>query len=64
LDSEISAGVSFWAYDNQGEVLGVMGVQPVRDVNLIRHAYVRPGNQRRGIGTALINVPVRRCRNR
>ena len=55
LDSEISAGVVFWAYDNDGEVIGVMGIQPVRDVDLIRHAYVRPGNQRRGIGAALIS---------
>ena len=55
LDSEISAGVAFWAYDYEGEVIGVMGIQPVRDVDLIRHAYVRPGNQRRGIGAVLIN---------
>jgi GNAT superfamily N-acetyltransferase len=31
-----------------------MGIQPVRDVDLIRHAYVLPGNQRRGVGGALI----------
>jgi GNAT superfamily N-acetyltransferase len=55
LDSEISAGVAFWAYDSEGDVIGVMGIQPVRDVDLIRHAYVRPGNQRRGIGAALIS---------
>jgi N-acetylglutamate synthase-like GNAT family acetyltransferase len=55
LDSEISAGVAFWAYDREGDVIGVMGIQPVRDVDLIRHAYVRPGNQRRGIGAALIS---------
>jgi len=55
LDSEISAGVTFWAYESEGEVVGVMGIQPVRDVDLIRHAYVRPGNQRRGIGAALIS---------
>ena len=54
LDSEISAGVAFWAYESEGEVIGVMGIQPVRDVDLIRHAYVRPGVQRRGIGAALI----------
>ena len=54
LDSEISAGVAFWAYESEGEVAGVMGIQPVRDVDLIRHAYVRPGGQRRGIGAALI----------
>jgi GNAT superfamily N-acetyltransferase len=55
LDSEISAGVAFWAYDREGDVIGVMGIQPVRDVDPIRHAYVRPGNQRRGIGAALIS---------
>jgi GNAT superfamily N-acetyltransferase len=55
LDSEISAGVAFWAYESEGKVAGVMGVQPVRDVDLIRHAYVRPGGQRRGIGAALIS---------
>ncbi len=54
LDSEISAGVVFWAYESADEVIGVMGIQPVRDVDLIRHAYVRPGKQRRGIGAALI----------
>jgi N-acetylglutamate synthase-like GNAT family acetyltransferase len=55
LDSEISAGVAFWVYDSEGDVIGVMGIQRVRDVDLIRHAYVRPGNQRRGIGAALIS---------
>lgn len=54
LESEISAGVVFWAYEREGEVIGVMGIQPVGDVELIRHAYVRPGGQRRGIGAALI----------
>ena len=55
LDSELSAGVAFWAYESEGEVIGVMGIQPVRDVDLIRHAYVCPGSQRRGIGVALIS---------
>jgi GNAT superfamily N-acetyltransferase len=55
LDSEISAGVVFWAYESEGEVIGVMGIQPIRDVDLIRHAYVRPDGQRRGIGAALIS---------
>ena len=54
LDSEIAAGVAFWGYESEGEVIGVMGIQSVRDVNLIRHAYVRPGSQRRGVGAALI----------
>ena len=54
LDLEIAAGVEFWGYDDGGELLGVMGIQPVDDVDLIRHAYVKPGRQRGGIGGALI----------
>lgn len=54
LDSEISAGVAFWVYERDGVVIGVMGIQQVRDVDLIRHAYVRPGSQRHGVGAALI----------
>jgi GNAT superfamily N-acetyltransferase len=54
LDAEIDAGVEFWGYESDGGLLGVMGIQPVRDVVLIRHAYVVPGDQRRGIGGALI----------
>jgi GNAT superfamily N-acetyltransferase len=54
LDSEIAAGVVFWGYEDDGMLLGVMGLQSMRDVDLIRHAYVLPGSQRRGIGTALL----------
>ena len=54
LDEELAAGVKFWGYEAEGELVGVMGIQPVRDVTLIRHAYVAPGRQRRGIGGALM----------
>ena len=54
LEREIAAGVRFWGYEADGELIGAMGVQPVRDVDLIRHAYVVPGSQRRGIGAALL----------
>jgi GNAT superfamily N-acetyltransferase len=54
LESEIAAGVAFWGYEADGALVGVMGVQPVRDVDLIRHAYVLPGNQRSGVGSALL----------
>ena len=54
LDREIAAGVVFWGYEEDGELVGVMGIQPVGDVDLIRHAYVRPGRQRGGIGGALL----------
>jgi len=54
LEREISAGVAFWGYELDGSLIGVMGIQPVRDVELIRHAYVLPGSQRLGVGAALI----------
>ena len=54
LESEIGAGVVFWGCERDGELAGIMGVQPVRDVELIRHAYVAPGSQRHGIGSALL----------
>jgi GNAT superfamily N-acetyltransferase len=54
LDAEIAAGVAFWAYASGGAPIGVMGIQPVRDVDLIRHAYVAPTSQRGGVGGALL----------
>ena len=54
LDREIAAGVRFWGYDVDGELLGVMGVQDVDDVTLIRHAYVSPRAQRGGVGGRLL----------
>jgi N-acetylglutamate synthase-like GNAT family acetyltransferase len=54
LREEIGAGVVFWGYEEDGELAGVMGIQHVRDVTLIRHAYVRSASQRRGIGVALL----------
>lgn len=54
LEDEIAAGVVFWGYEEDAELLGVMGIQAVRDVQLIRHAYVLPGRQGSGVGSALL----------
>lgn len=54
LRQEIAEGVDFWGAEVGGKLVGVMGMQPMRDVDLIRHAYVMPGHQRHGIGAALI----------
>ena len=54
LDAEIAAGVRFWGYEAEGELIGTMGVQARGEVDLIRHAYVLPGRQGRGVGTALL----------
>ena len=54
LAGEIAGGVGFQGYRKGTRLLGVMGIQPVLDVTLIRHAYVSPGAQRGGIGAALL----------
>jgi GNAT superfamily N-acetyltransferase len=55
LDGEIAAGVVFWGYEDEaGGLVGIMGIQQVDDVDLIRHAYVAPERQRGGVGAALL----------
>ena len=55
LQHEIDDGVVFWGYEDAGNLLGVMGLQQVRDVTLIRHAYVRTANQKQGVGAHLLS---------
>lgn len=47
--------MTFFGYEEGGKLLGVAGFQPVRDVTLVRHAYVLPKHQRKGIGGKLLN---------
>ena len=54
LRAEIAAGVTFWAYEDEGRLLGVMGRQDLVGVTLIRHAYVDPAAQRQGVGARLL----------
>src|SRR5690348_10732007 len=54
LQREIGGGVIFWGYEQEALLVGVMGIQEVRDVTLIRHAYVRTNLQAKGIGGQLL----------
>jgi GNAT superfamily N-acetyltransferase len=54
LVSEISKGVRFYGYYACDRLVGVMGIQEVKDVTLIRHAYVRTGCRGKGIGGKLL----------
>jgi N-acetylglutamate synthase-like GNAT family acetyltransferase len=54
LRHELDAGVMFWGCERDGEIVGVMGIQDVQDVTLIRHAYVNTAFRGRGIGGTLI----------
>jgi GNAT superfamily N-acetyltransferase len=54
LRHEIEDGVTFWGFQEDGALQGVMGVQDVLDVTLIRHAYVRTSKRRCGFGGMLL----------
>jgi GNAT superfamily N-acetyltransferase len=53
LESEMRR-ISFVGWEEEGRLVGVMGLEPIADVTLIRHAYVLPDYQKRGIGAGLL----------
>ncbi len=55
LRHEINNGVVFWGFEDGETLAGVMGIQPIQDVTLIRHAYVRTSGQKRGVGGRLLS---------
>jgi N-acetylglutamate synthase-like GNAT family acetyltransferase len=55
LRTEINKGVVFWGWEEKDGLAGVMGIQDVKDVTLIRHAYVKTILRDKGIGTKLLN---------
>lgn len=54
LRRQLGEGVVFWGYEDRGELIGVMGIQNVGDVTLIRHAYVRTVRRNQGLGGRLL----------
>jgi GNAT superfamily N-acetyltransferase len=54
LEAEIADGVEFWGAEEEGRLLGVMGIQDRGEVALVRHAYVATDAQRKGVGRALL----------
>jgi GNAT superfamily N-acetyltransferase len=54
LAKEIDDGIVFWVAEEEDRLLGVMGMQDKGEVALVRHAYVAPTLQRKGVGTKLL----------
>ncbi|MFC1940169.1 GNAT family N-acetyltransferase [Chloroflexota bacterium] len=54
LEQELKR-VTFYGWKENGELVGVMGLEPIKDVSLIRHAYILPRWQRQGLGSKLLN---------
>ncbi len=55
LKNEIASGINFYGFEKDGELIGVMGIQDVLDITLIRHAYVVTKERNKGIGSKLLN---------
>jgi N-acetylglutamate synthase-like GNAT family acetyltransferase len=55
LQREMDEGVIFWGYEEEGQLVGVTGIQHVQDVTLIRHAYVRTARRNQGIGGKVLS---------
>jgi GNAT superfamily N-acetyltransferase len=54
IKHEIKVGVVFWGFEQEGRLIGVMGIQDKGEVTLIRHAYVHSSFRRKGIGEKLL----------
>jgi GNAT superfamily N-acetyltransferase len=54
LRSEVADGVVFHGYEHNGRLVGVMGIQDKGPVVLIRHAYTRTAERRKGVGSKLL----------
>jgi N-acetylglutamate synthase-like GNAT family acetyltransferase len=54
LAQEMADGVRFWVAEDNGRVIGVMGIQDKGEVALVRHAYVATVLQRKGVGAGLL----------
>jgi len=54
LISEFANGVRMFGYNKDSNLVGVMGIQELKDVTLIRHAYILTQYQGLGIGKALL----------
>ncbi|MBF0375893.1 MAG: GNAT family N-acetyltransferase [Desulfamplus sp.] len=54
LSEQIQDGVRFFCYTDENDIIGVMGIQDKKEVNLIRHAYVRTKLRNQGVGSELL----------
>jgi GNAT superfamily N-acetyltransferase len=61
LAAEISSGVNFWGYFESDVLIGVMGIQQVKNATLIRHAYVLSEYQGKSIGGQLLNFLIKQA---
>jgi len=63
LIDELSDGVRMFGYHHNSKLIGVIGIQKVKDVILIRHAYTLTSHQGKGTGSALLKYLLKKNHN-
>ena len=63
LVNEFTVGVRIFGYDCNNKLIGVIGIQKIKDVILIRHAYTLTSYQGKGTGSALLKYLLKRNQN-
>ena len=63
LIDEFNDGVRMYGYHNNNTLIGVIGIQEVKDVILIRHAYTLSSHQGKGVGSALLEYLLKKNKN-
>ena len=63
LIDEFSNKVRMFGYHHNNKLTGVVGVQKVKDVILIRHAYTLTSYQGKGVGSALLEYLLKKNQN-
>jgi len=63
LVGEFNDGVRMYGYHHNNTLIGVIGVQEVKDVILIRHAYTLSSYQGKGVGSALLEYLLKKNKN-
>ena len=63
LLDEFSDGVCMYGYHDNNKLIGVIGIQEVKDVILIRHAYTLTSHQGRGIGSIILEYLLNKNKN-
>ena len=63
LIDEFNDGVRMYGYDLNNKLIGVIGIQEIKDVILIRHAYTLTSYQSKGVGSALLEYLLKKNHN-
>ena len=63
LVNEFNAGVRMFGYNRNKKLIAVIGIQKIKDVILIRHAYTLTSYQGRGTGSTLLKYLLKKNKN-